>query len=174
MPGGDSEGVQFPKNPSTGKRSTLGAGARTLAAAAKSIDLATADKISAEADSGSFRQSYSKHAVHLAGACARDTQSIILAAEAGLAHVYEHFEFLRGGKPMSLQDAMASPASVLHTGRVCGNGSLASKLTVSYHGEDLSNEALAAQARAWAQYGCLEPGAAKAMELAAAGADDGA
>jgi hypothetical protein len=160
------EGVQFPTLPS-GKRSTLAAGAATLAAAARPIDSSLADRIAADATTGKFRQSYSQHACSLAAACAKDTQSALDAAEAGLANVYETFEYVRTGQVLTLEQAMASPLAPLHTGSVSGNGSLASELKVIYNGKELSGAALAAQARAWEAYGCLEGGAARAIGLAA-------
>lgn len=160
------EGVQFPAD-ATGRRSTLAAGANVLAAAAAAIDPSLSERIAADAK-GAFRASYPKHGVALAAASAYDAKSALAAAEAGLAAVYDTFEFVRAGKSMKIAEAMASPLEPLHTGRVSGGGALATELTVAYGGKRLGGESLAAQARAWEAYGCMEPGVARALELAAA------
>lgn len=162
-----AEGVMFPAD-SSGRRSTLNTGAKVLAAAAKTVDASLGDRIIADAAAQKLRKSYGAHAVALAAACHKG-ESAVAAAEAGLEAVYSTFEFVRDGKVLTLDQAMATPdpARKLSTGRISGTFPLLGELAVPYQGEALAGLNLKAQLDAWAEYGCMEPGAADALSRVA-------
>ena len=95
-------GVLFPADPKSGKRSTLSGGKAVFSAAAKAVDEKLSNKIASEKD---FRGGYEKHVVALMEAGSASPTAAIAIAEAGLAAVYSSFEFMRDGKATSLAEA---------------------------------------------------------------------
>lgn len=160
-------GVLFPSD-ETGKRSSLAGGKAVWAAAAAVVDPALADAISAEPK---WRTAYIKHAVKLADACAKKgAEATLKVAEVGIDAIYSSFEFVRDGKTTKMADAMgvASAARKLTTGKVMGSAPPTASLEVPYEGQTLSGDALVAQLKAWAEYGCMEPDAEAALSAIAA------
>ncbi len=150
-------GVLFPADPKSGKRSTLSGGKAVFSAAAKAVDEKLSNKIASEKD---FRGGYEKHVVALMEAGSASPTAAIAIAEAGLAAVYSSFEFMRDGKATSLAEAMASPsaAAALSTASVTGSGLPFKKVVVPYEGTNLENDALLKELKKWTEVGTQEPG----------------
>jgi len=161
----ESRGIQFPPD-AVGRRSSAAVGREILAAALDGLDADAAAACRSERD---WRRAYPTHLRRLVALqAAASPQRCVASCRAGLDAAWRLLEFVRGGPPQRLQDAMASPAaSGLQTVRLQGRGDPApARWEVPYKGRRLSGDALAKRIDAWAAAGVIEASAAQALHRA--------
>ena len=124
----------------------------------------------------SFSHSISHHFVVRSGVS--NKAAAIGSAKAGLAWIYDNFEFIKGNKVMKFKDALAVPIekTPFHTGVIKGTGKGDISYRVPYDGgwhpsspkapadsSVLVGEALKKQLNTWVQKGVMEQDAASAV-----------
>jgi hypothetical protein len=145
-------GVAFPEV-EDGNRSTSRTGRAVVAAAARAVDPALADRIEREA---AWHVGYAGHLRALVAAELRADGDLDRAARAGLDAVYERFEFVRDGTARRLDEATSTARTELGTLAVAGTGEPA-PLAVPYRGQRLTGDALRRQLDAWVDQHVVEP-----------------
>jgi hypothetical protein len=156
----DVQGLQWPLDPK-GKRSSGAPGQRVMAAALRSLDAAAADAVQAERD---WRHAYPRHWRALVQAQAARPVGAVASARAGLAAAWAELPFVRGGRSLSLTEAMATPQRRLQTLQLRGTGDSApARWTVPHQGRELAGDALARQIDRWEKAGVCEPAHAAAL-----------
>jgi hypothetical protein len=162
-------GVQFPED-SKGQRSSTPVVKAVLSAAIGVCDKDAAQAVESERN---FRFGYARHIRKHVELSLKSEQNALSSAKAGLAAMHDAFEFIRDGQVCKLPEAMSKfgDADYFHTATIQGSGALPAdgQFFVPYKGENLRGEALARQARAWAEYGTIEPDCAEAIASIALG-----
>lgn len=153
------EGVAFPAV-EDGSRSTSRTGRAVIAAAARAVDPALADRIGHEPR---WHRGYVDHVHALVAAELRAEGDLDRAARAGLDATYERFEFVRDAAVVRVDDTTSSPAKELATVAVSGSAEPA-PLAVPYRGEQLTGGTLRRQLQAWVDAQVVEPGFALAVD----------
>ncbi|MFZ0187208.1 MAG: hypothetical protein WAL72_09735, partial [Streptosporangiaceae bacterium] len=169
--GGEQAGaaVAFPVS-ADGRRSTSALGRAVVADALRRVDATRAG--AAERDTG-WRTGYLAHFRGLIEAGLGSRQAAISVAEDGLASLHRRMRVIRGdGEEAGLDTLMSAPArGGLAAATVTGTGEAERELSVPYHGERLSGDALARRLEAWASAGVIEPSCADAVRTVAARPD---
>ena len=94
-------GVVFPPG-KKGDRSTTAAGKEAFAAAVAGVDAGAAEKVRKEKN---WRFGYGKHILEQVRMCSQSGADCVKIADAGLKHLHENFELIRGDKTMKLSEA---------------------------------------------------------------------
>ena len=157
-PGRPEVGVAFPSI--DGARSTSRTARAVLQDAAHPVDTSLAAAIGSEE---SWRQAYPDHIRTLVEAELRAGHGAARVPPAGLESLHRRFVFSREGEDLPLAEALASPASELHTGEIRGRGRPADTLSIPYGGQRLSGDALHRRLDAWVEAGTIEPSMADAV-----------
>ena len=161
-------GVIFPVtglDPDTGaeQRSTQVVGKAALAAALDALD---ADAAQACRDERGWRFKYVRHFVRLVELSAHSPEAALAAANAGLDYMHQHFQFGRGGRSLSVKDAMKTYVDgTFETGFVSGSKPKPTRfeLEVPYNGQVLRGDALLTQLDKWVRQGVIELSAGSAI-----------
>ena len=170
-----TEGIQFPADAKTGKRSTSATGQAVFAASVFNADPQAALRCAKER---SWRFGYEKHVVENVRISCRDTETCLSVAKSGLDFVYDNFEFVRNGESMSMRQAMDTITDTFPDSlTVEGTGSRPEEFGVPYRRkpypatgsrnnplETLTGEDLKQQLDAWAAHGTIEPSARDAIK----------
>ena len=115
------DGLVWPLVPNSkkeGDRSTTWANKQALAAAISAVDPALAERVLGERQ---WRQKYTKYVYKHVEACLQSKEAAVASSKAGLEWVHSNFEFIRGGKSMTLADAMKSITGSFETGFLKGS-----------------------------------------------------
>lgn len=161
------DGIQFPIDPATGRRSTLAAGKSIFATAVEPVDSTAAADILAAAD---WRSSYPRHVYRLVKLGIQDPDAARAIAVHGLQSLHTRFEFRRNGAVKPLMEAMGAPdGPMLHTAHITGRSQDPPEpLTIPYHGERLRGQRLLDQIARWESANVVEPSHAAALRRVAA------
>ena len=164
----DTTGVAFPSV--GGSRSTTETGRAVFADAARAVDPALADSISAERD---WRNNYLSHARAMLETSLATPHPPHAMAEAGLRSLHSRFEFVGDGGAVSLADAIAATdVPGLRTVEIQG---LAPRqlpeLSVPYRGQRLQGDELHRKLDQWLEQGIVEPSFAESIRTVMAHRD---
>jgi hypothetical protein len=151
-------GVSFPLL--EGARSTSRTGRAVLADAARMVDTRLAAAITSESD---WRKTYPRHVRRLVEAELSAGHGAVGVPPAGLTSLHHRFVYAREGDDLPLHEALRTPSSGLETAEVHGRGRPADRLTIPYHGQRLSGDALHRHLDAWVAEGVVEPALAEAV-----------
>jgi len=163
-------GVLFPTDGKS--RSTQKAGKAILAAAIRGAGIADAsvrdeaEKLASKCErEKNWRFGYVTHFINMVKISARSPAAALGVATAGIGAMHERFEFVEteGQPPVPFQQYMGAPAEPFQTVVIEGTGQVQTELKVPYKGSTLAGEALRAQLNRWAEYGTIEPDAARAL-----------
>jgi len=155
-----ANGVNFPTDEKSGKRSTQSFGRKCIGVALKSVDGASGQAAETERN---WRWGYTKHFVKMVKLGCTSSENAMEIARAGLKYAHDSFEFVRDGECMSLGTAMDKlKKDTYHTARVRGSGS--PTFSMPYEGKDLTGDDLKAQIDRWVEKGVIEPDAGAAVK----------
>jgi hypothetical protein len=159
-------GIQFAPD-AAGKRSSTTAGRDIAAAALLPLDPEASTRAGHERD---WRHRYPRHLRRLVETQAARPGLVLASCQAGLDAAWSGLHFIRDGQPITLRQAMDTPASPpLHTCTLRGQGSSAPRpWTLPYRGRRLSGDALARHLDDWEQRGVVEASHAQALRMAMA------
>ena len=157
-------GISFPPG-AKGDRSTTAAGKEAFAAAVATVDPAAAEKVRKEKN---WRYGYVKHVVDQTELCCKSADVCVKVADAGLKHLYESFELIRGDTVIKLSEAPSKIKESFDIGVRKGEQSLPKefKCMVPYKKGYALTEACVSTVQdnelletldAWAQTGVIEP-----------------
>ncbi len=153
----DPSGVVFPEV--DGRRSTGATGRAVVADALTPVDPVGAAAAHRETN---WRSGYLTHFRRLVEAGLSRPEDAIAVAEAGLASVHERMRWRDpGGREVRLAAALGgvvgSPADLLGTEVVTGEGDPDTALTIPYRGRRLAGDDLRRQLDSWVAGGVVEP-----------------
>jgi hypothetical protein len=160
----EARGIQFVADAS-GRRSSAAAGRSILAAALQPLDASAADACRAERR---WRQAYAQHLRSLVERQAAAPGATVASCRAGIDAAWAAVEFVAGGAPLTLPEAMHSSApGALATLRLQGRGDPApARWEVPLRGRRLYGDALARQIDDWCSRGVIERSCAQALHAA--------
>ena len=153
-------GLQFPLQPQTQKASSSKTGREIISAALKAVDQTSAEAAHQEKN---WRKQYPKHFKALVEHGIPSPKAALKIAEAGLAQVYESFDFYRDGYKLSVNDMLQMHSQPLNTYRLQGSLEIEPTWYVPYRGEKLQGQALFNQIDLWETKGIIEPSHAEAL-----------
>lgn len=155
------EGIVFPLDRTTGRRSTSEASRTILAAAAGAV---SGQAATATGQTRNWRRDYVGHFHHLVELGLASPGDAVSIARAGLEATRGLFVFQRGDEEIAIADAMAHPGNELSTVTVRGRSPDGpAPWVVPLDGESLSGDRLRVQLERWVQRGVMEPSAAGAL-----------
>ncbi|NMO18612.1 hypothetical protein HPC49_13000 [Pyxidicoccus fallax] len=163
MTSGSDSGIQFPSTPD-GRRSTSETARAVFEAAFDAIGADASRELRAERR---WRERYPHYVRQLVERSLERPENAIAIARAGLDTTRRAFQFWRDGQPLTLDGAMAAPATegfrtVTLEGR---DRSAPVTWEVPYRGQTLSGDALLRQLDVWERAGVVEPSHAEALRL---------
>lgn len=154
------DGLQFPIQEHTQKPSSSKTGREIISAALNAVDSSSAQAAKKEKN---WRKHYPVHFKALVEQGIQSSEASLKIAEAGLASVYENFEFYRDGYKLSINDMLQMHSKPLHTYCLKGHSTLQPQWYVPYQGQKLQGTALLAQIDLWQSKGIIEPSHAQAL-----------
>ena len=163
-------GVVFPPG-KKGDRSTTAAGKEAFAAAVAGVDAGAAEKVRKEKN---WRFGYGKHILEQVRMCSQSGADCVKIADAGLKHLHENFELIRGDKTMKLSEAAGTIRDSFEIGVLEGKKPKPSefKCLVPYAEgyslmepcvTDIEGQVLLDQLAKWADAGVIEASACDAI-----------
>lgn len=156
-----SKGIAFPRDTTTGRRSTSDASRTILAAAAGAVSSQAANAIR---QTRNWRKGYVGHFHRLVELGLGSPDDAVAIARAGLAATRDEFVFHGDGGDLTIDSAMARPQDDLETVTVDGlSPDGPAPWGVPLDGELLTGDRLRVQLERWVCRGVMEPSAADAF-----------
>lgn len=155
------EGIAFPRDEATGRRSTSEASRTILAAAASAVSEEASEAIR---QTGNWRKGYVDHFHRLVELGLQSPEAAVDIARAGLTATRQEFVYHGESGDLSIDQAMQQPGDDLQTVTVEGRSPDGpAPWTVPLNGEQLSGDRLRVQLERWVVRGIMEPSAADAL-----------
>jgi hypothetical protein len=169
MSGDEPAGVVFPAS-ADGHRSTSALGRAVVAEALGRVD---ADGARSAEQEGNWRSGYLTHFRRLIEAGLASRQAAVSVARDGLESLHRRMRVAGpDGAETGLEALVSAPSQgEIATVTVAGTGTAEESLSVPYHGERLSGDALLLRLEAWVAAGVIEPSCADAVRTVAAHPD---
>jgi len=159
------QGIVWPNDPKTNKRSSTYTSKLIVSAALSSVCPDGAKKVYKER---SWRFGYIHHFQKVLEASRISNENALKIALEGLKKAYDLFEFIHeDGRVTSFQDAMSYPTNkTYHTGIIHGSNKDSTyppALPIPYKNQLLTGTALQSQVQAWIKNGVMEKSAGEAI-----------
>ncbi|MFL1405816.1 hypothetical protein ACJO2E_10805 [Marinobacter sp. M1N3S26] len=157
----DPEGIAFPRDPSSGRRSTSEASRHILAAAAGAVSDEAAEAIR---QTRNWRKGYVDHFRRLVELGLTSPEAAVAIARAALDATRREFVFHSADGDLGINAAVAQPQDELTTLTIDGRSTEGpAPWAVPVDGEWLSGDRLRVQLERWVFRGVMEPSAADAL-----------